>query len=284
MATQHQPSVRLAFGPFEVNTPSGELRKNGIRVRLSPQPFQILLALLARPGHLLTREQLRLEIWGEGTFVDFEHSLSAAVNRLRQALGDSAEDPRYIETVPGRGYRFIGAVQQQGLPQTAERASVEILPIAAIPASKKVWMGAVAAIGALSVISLVTWLTLHHPAGRELRVQQLTTNSIDNPIYHAVISRQGNYLAYGDSAGIHLRVISTGESHLLPKPATLRADDVQFPVAWFPDGTRILALAQGQATTVWSISAVGGTAYRIRDNAISLLHIAGRLAHRVPSG
>jgi DNA-binding winged helix-turn-helix (wHTH) protein len=269
MAAQPQPSVRLAFGPFEVNTSSGELRKNGIRVRLSPQPFQILLALVARPGHLLTREQLRLEIWGEGTFVDFEHSLSAAVNRLRQALGDSAENPRYIETLSGRGYRFIGALEQQGLPQTAEGARVEILPIAATPASKKGWLGAGAAIGALSVILLVIWLTLHHPAGRELRVQQLTTNSVENPIYHAVISRQGNYLAYGDSAGIHLRVISTGESHLLPRPATLPADDVQFPVAWFPDGTRILALAQGQATTVWSISVVGGTAYRLRDNAFA---------------
>src|SRR5208282_1771445 len=78
------------------------------------QPFQILLALLEQPGELVSREQLLAKVWGDGTFVDFEHGLNAAMNRLRQLLGESAEKPRYIETVPGRGYRFIGALERPG--------------------------------------------------------------------------------------------------------------------------------------------------------------------------
>jgi Tol biopolymer transport system component/DNA-binding winged helix-turn-helix (wHTH) protein len=113
--TQPESKTRLAFGPFEVNAQSGELFKHGARVRLSKQPFQVLLALLARRGDLVTRDQLLAELWDDGTFVDFEHSLNAAINRLRQSLGDSAEKPRYIETVPGQGYRFIGALEYRGM-------------------------------------------------------------------------------------------------------------------------------------------------------------------------
>ncbi len=113
MLPQSQSPARLTFGPFDVNVRTGQLLKSGIRIRLSGQPFQILLILLAHPGDVVTNEQLREQIWKEGTFVDFEHGLHAAVNKLRRGLGDSAENPRYIETVPGRGYRFIGAVHQR---------------------------------------------------------------------------------------------------------------------------------------------------------------------------
>src|SRR6202050_2531016 len=116
MATQPQSPARLAFGPFEVNAPAGELRRGGIRVRLSGQPMQMLLLLLAHPGDVVPRERFREEIWSEGTFVDFERGLNAAMNKLRRALGDSADNPRYIETVPGRGYRFIGAIGRQPVP------------------------------------------------------------------------------------------------------------------------------------------------------------------------
>lgn len=110
MPTEPSPLVALSFGPFEVDTSTRELRKRGVHVKLSGQPFQILLTLLARPGDLVTREQLRDDLWSEGTFVDFEGSLNAAVNKLRRALNDSAENPRYIETVPKGGYRFIAPV------------------------------------------------------------------------------------------------------------------------------------------------------------------------------
>src|SRR5690242_16007281 len=111
MATQSHSSTRYAFGPFEVNAGAEELLRSGNRVRLPRQPFQILLMLLAQPGEMVTRDQLREHIWLDGTFVDFDHGLNAAMNKLRRALGDSAENPRYIETLPGRGYRFIGTLQ-----------------------------------------------------------------------------------------------------------------------------------------------------------------------------
>ncbi len=116
MQPQFESPARLAFGPFEVNVPERQLVKSGVRVRLSGQPFQVLLTLLAHPGDVVTNEQLCERIWKEGTFVDFEHGLHAAVNKLRRALGDSAGSPRYIETVPGRGYRFIGAMGRHPVP------------------------------------------------------------------------------------------------------------------------------------------------------------------------
>ena len=88
---------------------SGELRKNGIKIKLQEQPFQVLAALIERPGEIVTRDELVRHLWADGTVVDYEQGLNAAVTRLRQALSDSAETPRYIETVPKRGYRFIAA-------------------------------------------------------------------------------------------------------------------------------------------------------------------------------
>jgi DNA-binding winged helix-turn-helix (wHTH) protein len=105
-----QPRVR--FGPFEVDLNTRELRKTGARVKLSGQPFLILAALLEHPGQLVTREELRKHIWSEDTYVDFGHGLNTAVNKLREALCDSADDPRYIETLPRRGYRFIAVVEE----------------------------------------------------------------------------------------------------------------------------------------------------------------------------
>src|SRR5215831_11925740 len=110
MASQPSFPVMLRFGPFEVNPQSGEFQKNGIRIRLSGQPVRILLILLERPGQVVSREELRQQIWSDGTFVDFEGGLNAAINKLRRALSDSAENPRYVETIPSRGYRFIGAL------------------------------------------------------------------------------------------------------------------------------------------------------------------------------
>jgi DNA-binding winged helix-turn-helix (wHTH) protein len=104
---------RLRFGPFEVDLSARELRKSGTRIKLSGQPFEILAALLERPGQLVSRDDLRKRIWSEDTFVDFGHGLNAAVNKLREALCDSANDPRYIETLPRRGYRFIAVVEEE---------------------------------------------------------------------------------------------------------------------------------------------------------------------------
>jgi Tol biopolymer transport system component/DNA-binding winged helix-turn-helix (wHTH) protein len=105
---QSAPVVR--FGAFELDVRAGELRKHGIRVKLQDQPFQILVMLLEQPGQVVTREQLHQKLWAEGTFVDFEHGLNAAIQRLRQALGDSADNPRFVETLTRHGYRFLAPV------------------------------------------------------------------------------------------------------------------------------------------------------------------------------
>ena len=103
-----RPTFR--FSVFQLDLRSGELRKSGMRVSLQQQPFQVLSCLLERPGELITRDELRQRLWPQDTFVDFEHGLNAAVKRLRHTLSDSADTPRFIETVPRRGYRFIAPV------------------------------------------------------------------------------------------------------------------------------------------------------------------------------
>lgn len=102
---------RVRFGPFEADLETHELWKNGIKVKLGGQPFEILALLLNRPGQMVLREELQKEIWAADTFVDFNHGLNAAVNKLRETLSDSAEEPKYIETLPRRGYRFIGKIE-----------------------------------------------------------------------------------------------------------------------------------------------------------------------------
>jgi DNA-binding winged helix-turn-helix (wHTH) protein len=105
-------SGRIArFGVFELDLAAGELRKNGAKLRLQEQPFQVLALLLERAGDVVTRKELRQKLWPADTFVDFDHSLNTAVNKLRETLGDSASSPRYIETLARRGYRFIAPVQ-----------------------------------------------------------------------------------------------------------------------------------------------------------------------------
>ncbi len=114
----HAPKV-VRFGVFDVDMQAGELRKTGLRVKLQQQPFQVLVALLERPGEVVTREELRQRLWPADTFVDFDLSLNSALKKLRYALGDIADSPTFIETIPRRGYRFIAAVK----PVTAESAS-----------------------------------------------------------------------------------------------------------------------------------------------------------------
>jgi DNA-binding winged helix-turn-helix (wHTH) protein len=113
--TEPPAARRYRFGAFEADAITGELRRQGIRIKLNAQPFQVLLALLDRPGELLTREQIARELWPDGTFVDYEHGLNSAVNRIREALGDTASSPRFVETLARRGYRFVAPVERIGL-------------------------------------------------------------------------------------------------------------------------------------------------------------------------
>jgi len=127
----------VRFGPFELDIKLGELRKSGIRLKLQGQPIQILEMLLAKPGELVTREEIQQRLWQADTFVDFDHSLNTAVKKLRQALGDDADAPRYIETLPRRGYRFIGAVEKdvsrEGPPAPLDPVVVPPKPVVTLP-------------------------------------------------------------------------------------------------------------------------------------------------------
>jgi DNA-binding winged helix-turn-helix (wHTH) protein len=119
MPPSNREARLLRFGIFEVDLAAGELRKNGARIRLQEQPFQVLAALLHNAGQVVTREDLREKIWPADTFVDFDHSLNTAVNKIRESLGDSASSPRFVETLARRGYRFIAPVDSVAAAATA---------------------------------------------------------------------------------------------------------------------------------------------------------------------
>jgi len=111
MSEARSAPPKLRFGPFIADLSAGELYKRGKRIKIQQQPVQVLMALLERPSEVVTREDLRKRIWPEDTFVDFEHSLNTAVRKLRQALGDNPTRPKYVETLPRRGYRFLKEVE-----------------------------------------------------------------------------------------------------------------------------------------------------------------------------
>lgn len=120
------PVRRFRFGTFEADESTGELRRQGIRIKLNAQPFHVLLMLLERPGEVLSREEIARALWSDDTFVDYDHGVNSAVNRIRDALGDSAGSPRYIETVARRGYRFVAPVESLAAePQPANQPQTE---------------------------------------------------------------------------------------------------------------------------------------------------------------
>jgi len=159
------PTRVVRFGPFELARDAGELRKNGIRLKLQDQPFQILCTLLDHPSELVSREQLCQQLWPDGTFVDFEHGLNTAIRKLRDVLSDDADTPRYIETVPRKGYRFIAAVnghldaepKKEAAPYRARR-----LPIV------------VAATITIAVLTLSAYLMVRTPRLTIVSTKQLT--------------------------------------------------------------------------------------------------------------
>src|SRR5215468_1324899 len=122
------PDSVISFGIFELNLEARELRKRGLQVKLSQQAFHLLTALVEKAGEVLTRDELRKKLWPANTYVDFEHSLNKAIHLLREALGDSAINPRFIETVPGQGYRFVPVVQKRG-EMRVERKKLESMAV-----------------------------------------------------------------------------------------------------------------------------------------------------------
>src|SRR5438874_5468323 len=123
------------FGVYEANRETGELRKSGVRIRLQEQPFQVLMFLLERKGEIVSREELRQRLWPADTFVDFDHSLNTIVNKIREVLGDSASNPRFIETLARRGYRFLVPVEAAGdIPAAAPASTVAAISVPDPPA------------------------------------------------------------------------------------------------------------------------------------------------------
>jgi len=194
-------SVPLArFGPFEVDFRAGELLKNGRRIRLQDQPLQVLAMLLERPGNVVTRDEFRQKLWPNDTFVDFDHGLNNAINRLRDALNDSAEAPRFIETLPRRGYRFIGQIDNCATATTqmlcsassdaAPPSGVALDADASIEVSllakrrhriEKFWL---AAAGVGIAAGLVLWLYLGHErrsgTSASMRIQSIAVLPLEN--------------------------------------------------------------------------------------------------------
>ncbi|MCL5005782.1 MAG: winged helix-turn-helix domain-containing protein [Acidobacteria bacterium] len=175
-----RPSSLVRFGVFELNLQGGELRNHGLKVKLQEKPFQILAILLNHPGEVVTREELRRQLWPADTFVDFDHSVNTAINKLREALGDSAENPRFIETQPRHGYRFIapthaavGAIHESPLPVTIEERHEDSLSATAETARevpphaspKKLWLAGLGlgVVGLLAVILFRTDLARRGP-------------------------------------------------------------------------------------------------------------------------
>jgi TolB-like protein/DNA-binding winged helix-turn-helix (wHTH) protein/Flp pilus assembly protein TadD len=162
MTVSKNPPPLVRFGPFAANLKSGELWKEGVRIRLQIQPFQILSMLLDRPNELVTREELQRKLWPSDTFVDFDHGLNKAINKLRDALCDTAEDPRFIETIPRRGYRFIAPVAVDphlaASPESEADATVSApiararLPISKLPALALTIVVAIILVGLLAYV------------------------------------------------------------------------------------------------------------------------------------
>jgi Tol biopolymer transport system component/DNA-binding winged helix-turn-helix (wHTH) protein len=253
-------SRMIQFGVFEVDQRAGELRRNGARVKLQEQPFQILALLLERPGDVVTREELQSRLWPADTFVDFDHSLNAAVRRLRDALGDSAENPRFVETVARRGYRFLAPVN--GLPP-AVNAGVQSSPL---KPGRYWWVVAAAAL-LLAGVGLGLFVGRRAPLPSPPSPpteRRLTANPSEYPISNAALSHDGRYLAFSDQTGFYLRQVGTGETHPLVLPQGFKAQ----PVAWFPDGTHILATSVAGPTerpALWQLSTVGGSPRKLND-------------------
>jgi eukaryotic-like serine/threonine-protein kinase len=267
MGEASAPAHQLVrFGVFELDLRSGELRKSGARLSLQQQPLQLLSVLLEQPGELVTREELRKRLWPDDTFVDFEHGLNAAVKRLRDTLGDSADSPRFVETVPRRGYRFIAPAgvpdgSAAGTDLRAERWRVR-------------WPWVIVGVGAAGAIGLGIWALLKTPAqenagpntasarGSPGPMMRLTTGSDLNT--EPTLSPDGEWVAYAsDRSGegnldIWVQRLSGGE------PLRLTHDAADEREATFSaDGSRIAFRSEREGGGIYVIPAHSGGEARL---------------------
>lgn len=254
----------VRFGVFELDFSSGELRKRGIRLKLQDQPLRILALLLAQPGEIITRDQLRRALWPDDTFVDFDHGLNAAVAKLRQTLGDVAENPRFIETVPRRGYRFIAPIDAAGLSTNGECVADTPLPgnpgplAVRPPASPNrrlsglVVAAVVITITAAAGLGVLRW---EQPSERVFTRLTSDTGLTTDP----AISPDGSLVAYASDRG-------GGRLHIcVPRPVPgsdplelTRGDWDDRQPAFSPDGDKIVFRSERDGGGVYVVPSLGG--------------------------
>src|SRR5271157_377590 len=282
-----EPQTRIPFGPFEADLLTQELRKHGIRLPLPRQSFQILKMLLERRGELVTRDELRAALWPSDTFVDFEHGLNSAVNKLRDALGDTADDPRYIETLPRRGYRYVGgAVEaepgpvQQSAAQPAQSSSFSL-----VAAAKQHRWGVAA--GAFAVLCLLGaagfgfYSLLHRPAPTPFQKFTITQVTNTGKATDAAISPDGRYvLNVMDDNGLEsiwLRNVPTDSDTQIIPPSVSHYDSLTFS----PDGNYFYFCKKAHeanpfASDLYRSPILGGTPQMVLRNVCPTLSPDGQ--------
>jgi Tol biopolymer transport system component/DNA-binding winged helix-turn-helix (wHTH) protein len=269
------------FGLFEADLGNQRLERRGARVHLQDKPLQLLGALLNHAGELVTRDQLRRQLWSAETFVEFDEGVNAAVGKLRYALGDSAESPIFIETIRGKGYRWIAPVEwvdagnAVATPTESQHSigtGTRQNHLSQISASSSRRMALIASIAIAFLIP--TAVLMRGGSGssptREIDQKQVSVNSDEDPVQSSSMSPDGKYLAYVDSHGIHLKLLETGEIRDVADPASLRDQDMYWGLgSWSPDSTRVLAIANlaGPRYQAWTVAALGGTPMKVRDDA-----------------
>jgi Tol biopolymer transport system component/DNA-binding winged helix-turn-helix (wHTH) protein len=250
--TVPRPLVR--FEVFEADLQSGELRKRGQRIRLQEQPFRILAMLLERPGEVVTREEMRQKLWPADTFVDFDHGLNSAVARLREALDDSAEEPRFVETIPRQGYRFIA---QADLPAPNDGPSGH----PASPASRNGWIALFASLGVL--FSLGVWWFAHTRSdGPPPSVELMPLAGMHGYELDPAFSPDGTQVAFflidGENSGIYTALVG-GE-----KPLRLTRSSNDCCPAWSADRRQVAFLRFFEKeAAIYVVPALGGTERRL---------------------
>src|SRR5438876_6512060 len=219
MALEARSSAILRFGVFEVDVRSGELRKQGVRIKLQEQPFHVLAVLLQRPGEVVTREELRSENWSADTFVDFDNSLNTAINKLREALGDSADNPRFIETLPRRGYRSIRPVT--GVNGTT-RGTATGVSAARPPRGRKIVMMVAVAVLAAGIAGGLLWRA-PHLTEKDTVVLGDVANSTGDAVFDGTLREglsveleQSPFLSLVSEEGIHQTL------RMMERPANTR--------------------------------------------------------------
>jgi Tol biopolymer transport system component/DNA-binding winged helix-turn-helix (wHTH) protein len=257
------PTHVVRFGVFEVDLHTGELRKQGLKIKLQEQPFQVLAMLLERPGEVVTREEIQQKLWPEDTFVDFEHSINAAVKRLREALDDSADNPRFVETLHRRGYRFIAPVDVgAGLapPSGAAVGAVREPPLR----KRRVVAATGGVVVAIAAAILGYRLTRPLPPPKVLRTVQLTRDR--RPKYPIMVT-DGVRLYFSEIiAGSWTPVaVPTSGGEVVQIPSPLR-DAVVQDIS--PDGSELLVMDTSTIIPegpLWIIRVFGGAARRVGD-------------------